>query len=483
MMAKLVRHLVPFHGTRSVTGPFTWRQRQIWRDMEVVPEAAYQVTQVMPVPGGLTVEDVLARIGVIVSRHEALRSLFGVDHGGEPGQRVLSAGVVAVDVLTVESRGETDLGRVLREAESGLADRPYDPAADLPFRALVCVIDDAPGMVILCASHLAADLTSMRLLVGELSEEVSAAAEGRAPTPPPRSRTPVDQALWEGSAEGRGRLEAALRYWAEQLALAPPQIFPPAAGPASTPRFWRGGLVSRAVPVALRTLATACHTTTSMVLLAATAALLGRMTGRPRCALRLVAPNRLAPELRYAVGHLAQEIVATIDVDGELFEDVVRETWSAAVRAYRHGLYDPRHADRLVRDVAVARGTVIDLSCYYDDQWVDPCRRREWTLLPPADLRAALADTVFRWEDRTEEDSLTFSLEVYDVFGEPDMIRISLMADTRYIPPGSIEAFLRGLERLLVTLTDGEVRLAEIHRPAGAAGGGTGDGTDGRADD
>jgi hypothetical protein len=82
-------------------------------------------------------------------------------------------------------------------------------------------------------------------------------------------------------------------------------------------------------------------------------------------------------------------------------------------------------------------------------------------------LKAEMASTVFSWEDRTNEDSVKFFLEAFDVFGEPEMLRFSLIADTLYIPPAVIKAFLMGLERLLVELVSREVNLDEIAAVSG----------------
>jgi hypothetical protein len=136
-----------------------------------------------------------------------------------------------------------------------------------------------------------------------------------------------------------------------------------------SPRYWRGGLTSRAIPPALHTLAERYRTTTSVVLLATTAAMLGSLNGLSTCAIQLVVGNRFTPQLRYAIGNLTQEVLATVDLRGESFEDVVRTTWSAAMGAYRHGQFDPARAAELVREASRERGVEIDLSCYFNDLW------------------------------------------------------------------------------------------------------------------
>lgn len=468
-MAKLVHRRVGFTGTRSVTGPFTWGQRQIWRDIQLMPDAAfYNVSQVLLTAEGLRLDDVLGQIAELLGRHESLRTLFRADAAGELRQQVLAAGEVEVEVLLADSDADHDIVGLFEDEERRMVGMAFDNATEVPFRALVGVLDGMPRVLILCVSHLAADLLSVRVLIDEMSAALTALAAGRRPPEVPRSRQPVDQAEWELSAKGNRRMDKALRYWAGQLSSVPPTMFPVACGETvPSPRYWRGGLTSRAIPPALHALAERYRTTTSVVLLAATVAMLGRLNGLRACAVQLVVGNRFTPELRHAIGNLTQEVLATVDLHGESFEDVVKTTWSAAMGAYRHGQFDPARAAELVREASRERGVDIDLSCYFNDLWANTQTPAKGFHPTARGLKEAMATTAFRWEDRTDEDSVKFFLEAFDVFGEPEMLRFSLIADTFYMPPAVIKAFLTGLERLLVELVTREVHLDEIAAVSG----------------
>ncbi|SNS62756.1 Condensation domain-containing protein, partial [Streptosporangium subroseum] len=222
-MAKLVRRQVGFSGTRSVTGPFTWGQRQIWRDIQLMPDAAfYNVSQVLLTAEGLQLDDVLDQLTALLGRHESLRTLFGADDAGDLRQRVLAKGEVEVEVLLADSDTDHDIVGLFEEEERRLVGVAFDNAVEVPFRALIGVLDGMPRVLILCVSHLAADLLSVRILVDELSAALTALIAGRRPPEVPTSRQPIDQAEWERSAEGIRRMDKALHYWAGQLSTVPP---------------------------------------------------------------------------------------------------------------------------------------------------------------------------------------------------------------------------------------------------------------------
>lgn len=446
---------------RGTTGPFTWAQHQIWREIQLMSAnpAFGNQTQGVEVPAGVTVDDVVGQLGVLVSRYEALRTLCYLDDDGLGVQEVIAEDELRVD-LVIASEHDDALMAVAADQETRLLTTPFDHGADLPFRAVVGVVDGVPRLVLIAASHLAADYLSGRILVRELLALLTASAAGEPPPAAPAARQPIEQAEYERTGRGDRLLTRALRHWRTELLQAPESMFPGPTAAAADPRYWRGAIRSRAVPLALDLLADRYKVSTSVVLLATTSALLGRSSGLPRCTLRIVVGNRVAPALRDAVGSLTQEVPATIDLSGKSVEDVVRSTWSGTLRAFRNGQFQPEAAAELLDSLGRERGAAIDLSVCFNDLWSPG--HRPGPSRSPEEIDVVSDDTVFAWEDRIARAGVSFFLEATDVIGDPDLIRLSLLTDTTRIPPSRTESFLLTLERLLITLSEREVGLHEL---------------------
>ncbi|WP_241990156.1 MULTISPECIES: hypothetical protein [unclassified Streptomyces] len=246
------RHLIAFRGSRAATGPATWGQRHIWRDIvAMLPDTAFfNIAQVVFVPAGIGLQDVLDELAVLMSRHESLRTLAAPGADGSLGQRVLAEGVFEVDVLELNG---AEHGEELHEHFAGAARRlearGFDNTAEVPFRALAGVLDGAPQAVVLCLSHFAADLAGVRLLAGELESLLGARAASATAPPARPARQPLEQAEFETSPDGALAEKKALRHWSTQLDRAPADNFPrppgePAA-PGSGEANWSHGLCRR----------------------------------------------------------------------------------------------------------------------------------------------------------------------------------------------------------------------------------------------
>ncbi|MFJ7192760.1 condensation domain-containing protein [Streptomyces bacillaris] len=458
------RHLIAFRGDRAATGPATWGQQHIWRDIvAMLPDTAFfNIAQVAFVPAGVDLPGVLEQLAELTSRHESLRTLAVPGVNGSLHQRVLAEGTFEVDVLELTG---AEHGAELREHFAGAARRlearGFDNTAEVPFRALVGVLDGAPQAVVLCLSHLAADLAGVRLLAGELDALLAARAGGGEPPPRRTAREPLEQAEFENSPDGLRMEEKALRHWSTQLDRAPADNFPRPPGDPSEPRFWRGELVSRAVPEALRAAAERHRSTVPNVLLAATATLLARSEGLDACGLKLVTANRFRPELHHAVGNVAQEVFVAIDVSGGSFADVLRSVWTATLGAHRNGQFRPERARTLAEEAGVA------VDCLVNDLWSTTWETPDRPALSPGQLAQAARESVFRWADRLDQDEVAFFLETFAVFEDPGLIRITLLGDTSRMEPARIEGFLRGLERVLLALAEGDLPPADFPSVAG----------------
>ncbi|GIJ79433.1 Condensation domain-containing protein [Micromonospora phaseoli] len=445
-MARLTRHTVRIHGERSTQAPATLGQRSIWVDIDrMMPDTSfYNSTIFTEVPEGVDLAGVFAALDALVRRHEALRTLFHRDLAGELVQQVTSEGDLPVEVC--EAGADDPDPRALIDDLEGLVRRyRFDHTRDWPIRPAVGVLDGVPRVVITCLSHAATDYLGGQVIGAELARLLAGEEL------PPPSIQPVELAAFERSEPGRRIQQRSLAYWREQLALTPPAIFP--ARMPETPRYAVAALSSSAVKLALDALATRYAMSSSVVLLAATATVLGRRTGNGRVPMVLIAGNRHRPELRGYVGNLVQDVPATIDVSAEDFGAVVRGCWGTAMKAYRSGISDRQ-------EVTVLRGAlggVADLSCYFNDLRQGGAAGQA----EPATagrLHAAQATSRLTFGAGYEMDELTFFLKAIE--DGPDRVELSVRADTSRIARAEVAEILRGIEELLVTVAADERVLA-----------------------
>ncbi|MFI1675821.1 condensation domain-containing protein [Streptomyces sp. NPDC020607] len=463
-MAEFVRHRIPFAGRRAVTAPATCAQRHIWNLMqEQLPDAAfYDVCYWVALPGRGTAQDLLDVFTELLGRHESLRTGFHRDEDGSLVQQVVDADEFEVEVWALAAHDDPD--GVRQAWERRMRHTPFDPARAPLIRFMVTVVDGAPVLAAFCVSHLAVDLTSVRMLADEMTRLHDARAAGRPLPPAVPARQPVEQAQLEYSPRGRALQARARAYWCRQLDGAPTTLFPDRGGPAGPVRY-SAGMSSCAVALAVPVLARRWRVSTSVVLLTVVARLLGRRAGVSSCTLRLLTANRSDPDVRGTVANLHSEVPVTIGLEGDRVEDVARGALAACTTAYANGLYDP---DDVARLIASARGpgAPVDLSyCFNDvrEEQALPDAAEDGDPVSDGGLRAAMADTVVA-PDEFEEGE-TFFIVIDDEV--PGWIRMVLNADHRALPPSEVHSFLYDIERLLVEYAES---AGEEPDPAAAVG-------------
>ncbi|MFF5126675.1 condensation domain-containing protein [Streptomyces syringium] len=437
--------------------PATCAQRHMWNLIQrQLPDAAfYNEGLWTDLPARGTPQDVLDTFAELVGHYESLRTAFARAPDGSLTQHVLRTGHFEAEIHTT-GPGESPQD-ALRAWQCRMRHTAFDLATAPLFRAMVVLTGNTPALAAFCVSHIAADLMSMRHLIGELPRLLDARTTGRHPAPPPAARQPVEQAHYERSRKGRALLARSHDYWRRQLASAPPSLFPArrsrATGPPDPgragPEHYSAAMNSQAVPLALTILSRRWRVSGSAVLLTAVALLLGNRAHLPACTLRLLTANRSEPELRTAVANLHQEVPVTVPLRGEHVADIARGAFAACTTAYAHGLFDPDRAEELTRAAGRERGTPIDLSYCFNDIRNAHERRADTSTPPPAHaVRAATTATTIEPCDFEEAETFFFVVVSY----RPGWLRLVADADTAALAPDEVHSFLRGVERLLVEL-------------------------------
>lgn len=455
-----------FRGGGAGTFRLTWGQEDFWRRVirQYGDESLYyNIPMVVDLAGGSAAPDeaaVIAALRDLIARNQVLRTHFFEGPDG-PRQRIEGAGTFIVRLrYSTPEACRPDAAALAAE----LAAAAFDHGTEWGIRfGLVCA-DQSPLHLVFAISHLLADGAGVRALVEDFFDLLRVQATGGRLTD---RWQPADQAAREQSGASGRRSQAAIRYWRGQLERIPPSMFAFPALPPEQPRFHQMRFESRALAVAAARLASSCRVSVPSVVLAGAALGLCTVTGDPSCVLMPVSGNRHDSGLRGMVGLAAQHGLLVIDLAGiGTVEEAVRAAHRAATAAYFYGYCDPVAVQDLIDDVEIARGVRFDLTLLYNDltEFTDepadtgPAGRAPD--LAEADARRLLADSTLTvdsdvWQGQTPK--MYLATEQHR-----DFCRLRLVADSTCLPARTMEALLRGIERILLDAAYRDVPLSAI---------------------
>ena len=300
-------------------------------------ESAVNVGVVLELRGPLDVPRLVAAIGRLASRHEALRTtLTGVN--GKVWQVVAPSAKVPTAVLDLSAEHDPE-AEAMRLIKDHLR-RPFALQGPLLCRAMIITCDPGRHFLSLSLHHAVADGWSAGVLAAELRACYS--ETGGAPVAAPMLQ-PADYAAWEQQAADSASLDG----WRKQLRGYSPRLrIPGATGPGPEQLSLAHELPDGGADASagVERLARQLRVPVVAVLAAAVAASVRDYAGDgaaardsggdgPGLIIGLVRANRERAELRDVVGYLADIAPLTIDLSGDPeFASLVRR--AAAALAY-----------------------------------------------------------------------------------------------------------------------------------------------------
>ncbi|EGD53374.1 non-ribosomal peptide synthetase, partial [Gordonia neofelifaecis] len=315
--------------------PLSFAQTRMWFINQLEPDApTYNIPVLLRIRGDLDLDAMRGALADVVARHETLRTTYpSVD--GDPRQ--LIHGVDEIDAMldwqVVESRERIEAALVAG----------FDVATQLPLRARLLQHADE-SILALVVHHIATDGESMRPLVADVIGAYLPRVEGRAADLPPLRVQMADYALWQhrvlGTVDDRESVVGRqLHYWRTRLAGLPDLLELPADRPRPHVASGSGGVVHAAIPAPLAARVTALAadtgTTPFMVLHAALAALLSRLSATEDIAIATPVAGRGQAELDSLVGMFVNTLVLRTEVHGAMtFADLLTQARTADLDAF-----------------------------------------------------------------------------------------------------------------------------------------------------
>ncbi len=425
---------------RASRGRLTAGQRYMW---DIISGLAgnddhLNVREVLNLPGGATVDSVLAVVRTLIERYAALRTQYGLDAFGEPEQRVLPSGRFAVTV--VEAAGQPP-GQCAGSAAESLAARSFDLAAELPVRIALVTGDGIPVRLVLVFSHMVCDGWGKMVLARKARELLAGTRPEAVFTETPWQ--PLDQVAYEDSPEGKTKGERAINYMTGKLAEFPERLFPAEPFEPQPERFWAGALTSPTVEPAAAALAERFGVSAPAVVMAAAFRTLHRLSGVTEFGFAMRTFNRYHLQARDAVGHYSQDMPVLMRQPDRPLADVARDVHREARNSLRCPHFWPPDIARAIARLNAERGTdfAVEAAVNYTNAVQESHLAREDAERQTPGDAARTSD--FRWLFRKESEQIRFLFT-------SDPTGIALLADTACLSPDLIEEFLRSVEAQLV---------------------------------
>ena len=446
---------------RPTVVPLSFAQSRLWfLDQLQGPSPIYNMAAGLRLRGRLDVEAFGAALADVAGRHESLRTLFpAVD--GIPRQLVVPAEQADFGWQVIDATGWSAVQ--LGEAVSAAAGYAFNLASEIPLRAKLFRIADEEHVLVIVVHHIAADGGSVAPLVRDLGVAYGSRCAGRAPDWAPLPVQYVDYTLWQREilgdlADSHSRIAAQLSYWQDALAGMPERLVLPTDRPYPPVADYRGDSAVVDWPAQLQQriarLAREHNATSFMVIQAALAVLLSKMSANADVAVGFPIAGRRDPALDGLVGSFVNTLVLRIDLAGDpTVTELLEQVQQRSLAAYENqDVPFEVLVDRLNPTRSLAHHPLIQvLLAWQNFAGRDAQPQAESAAgLTLGDLQA----TPLSADTHAARMDLTFSLgERWSGAGEPAGIGGRVEFRTDVFDTASIQTLIERLRRLLVAMT------------------------------
>jgi amino acid adenylation domain-containing protein len=317
----------------------SFSQERMWLIQTLAPEnLAYNLPAAMRLRGDLDVRALSAALDELRRRHESLRTTYRL-LDGVPVQEVQPWASEALKVVDLRSHGEAADSEALRLAETE-ACRVFDLSRGPVIRCVLFRIGESDHLLLTALHHIACDQWSFGLLSRELASLYNDLRAGRAPTLAPLTVRYRDFAAWQRKWLQGDELERQMDYWLSHLKGLPPLELP-TDRPRPAMQTFNGSWCSSPLPQGfverIEDTGRREGATLFMVMYAAFATLMHRLTGQTDIAVGVPIANRNQRAIEGLVGVFINTLVMRADLSGApSFRELLHRVRSTALDAYAH---------------------------------------------------------------------------------------------------------------------------------------------------
>ena len=304
---------------RPAVVPLSFAQQRLWfLDQLYGPSPVYNMAVALRLRGRLDVEALGAALADVVGRQESLRTRFpAVD--GIPRQLVVPPERADFGWQIVDAIGWSQ--DRLAQAVEEMVRQSFKLATEISLRARLFRIGEDEHVLVAVAHHIAADGGSVTPLMADLGLAYARRCAGQAPGWAPLAVQYADYTLWQRDQFGDledpdSPIGAQLAYWHEALAGMPERLQLPTDRPYPPVADYRGASVAVDWPAELqqqmREVAREHQATSFMVMQAALAVLLSKLSASSDVAVGFPIAGRRDPALDELVGLFVNTLVLRI---------------------------------------------------------------------------------------------------------------------------------------------------------------------------
>jgi len=322
--------------------PTSFGQRWMWLLAQIDPgEPVYNISWALWLDGTLDVEALQQAWDAALVKHEALRTTFR-NASGVPLQVIEdeSAGqpvpFTSVAQLDADKRRAAALASI-RE----LARIPFDLATGPLVRPILVRLSPQAHVLAVVMHHIVADGWSFRILFDELAADYAAITGGqdRDGAEPPIQY--ADFAIWQVEHADGGGYAPAERFWRTELAGVCSALPLPTDRPYPARQTFAAQRIATAIDArladTLREVAAGHGTTLFVVLLAAYAVVLARLTGSDDLVVAVPMAARTRAETESVVGLFANTVAVRVRVEEDrTLGELLRSVHAASAQALAH---------------------------------------------------------------------------------------------------------------------------------------------------
>ena len=335
--------------------PLSFAQQRIWFiDRLEGGSAQYHLPIAIRLSGALDRDALQRAFDAMLVRHEALRTVFELD-ADHPVQRVREATplrIVEDDLGALDAAARQSRLRALQLEE---ATAPFDLGRDPMLRARLLRLGEPEGagahaldqhapdehVLLVTMHHIASDGWSIGIFVREFCALYAAFAAGRASPLPALPTRYAAFAVWQRERLSGDLAERQCDYWRAQLDGAPVVHDLPLDRKRPALQSFEGALLVRELDAGLRerlkALARERRCTLFMVLQAAFALLVHRLSGRDDVAMGVPVAGRTHEELEPLIGFFVNTLVLRSRLKpGATFVEFLDDARDSALAAYDH---------------------------------------------------------------------------------------------------------------------------------------------------
>ncbi|WP_406815529.1 non-ribosomal peptide synthase/polyketide synthase [Mycobacterium sp. M23085] len=451
---------------RPAVVPLSFAQQRLWFiDQLQGPSPMYNMPAALRLSGRLDAEALGAALADVVARQESLRTLFPAPDG-IPQQVVIPAERADFGWQVVDATGWP--ASRLHEAIGAAARHPFDLATEISLRATLFRVGDDEHVLVAVVHHIAADGLSITPLVADLGVAYASRCAGQAPGWAALAVQYVDYTLWQRAqlgdlADSHSRIAGQLAYWEQALAGLPERLMLPTDRPYPPVADYRGANVVVDWPAELQQqvarVARAHNATSFMVVQAALAVLLAKLSASSDVAVGFAIAGRRDPALEELVGVFVNTLVLRVEVAGDpTVAELLAQVRARSLAAYEHqDVPFEVLVERLNPARSLAHQPLVQVALAWQNFVQEGGAPAELAL---GDLRV----TPLSADTQVARTDLTFSLgERWNQAGEPIGIGGSVEFRTDVFDAASIEALIARLQRVLLAVTaDPSRRLSSI---------------------